>query len=198
MIWREHIKATHVYHFNVNVSNAMRVILSAREDGHWSFLSKGFWKDHFCNRAQLSEQKAERGREREGGGEELNFLAYWQHLNGFVNLCNVKWTFDLMKCSRFSCFILSKETGATSVGEWNESLVLSNELIKVELPLWKIWKADVSSVSPLSKWKMKGWRWKRQLSKSFTVVIRPLSSRLIKANCYAHVNMYDCFCLGYL
>ena len=32
-----------------------------------------------------------------------------------------------------------------------KNLVLSNELIKVELPPWKIWKADVSSVSPLSE-----------------------------------------------
>ena len=51
---------------------------------------------------------------------------------------------------------------------WNKNLVLSNELIKVELPPWKIWKA----------WTF----WKRQLSKSFTVVIRPLSTRLIKPN----------------
>ena len=29
-----------------------------------------------------------------------------------------------------------------------ENLILSNELIKVELPQWKIWKDDVSSVSP--------------------------------------------------
>ena len=29
-----------------------------------------------------------------------------------------------------------------------KNLVLSNELIKVKLPPWKIWKADVSSVSP--------------------------------------------------
>ena len=54
----------------------------------------------------------------------------------------------------------------------NKNLVLSNELIKVELPLWKIWKADVSSVSPSSELR----------SKSFTVVIQPLSTRLIKPN----------------
>ena len=34
---------------------------------------------------------------------------------------------------------------------WNKNLVLSNELIKVKLPPWKIWKADVSSVSPSSE-----------------------------------------------
>ena len=28
--------------------------------------------------------------------------------------------------------------------KWDKHLVLSNELIKVELPPWKIWKADVS------------------------------------------------------
>ena len=33
----------------------------------------------------------------------------------------------------------------------NKNLVLSNELIKVNLPPWKIWKADVSSVSPSSE-----------------------------------------------
>ena len=32
----------------------------------------------------------------------------------------------------------------------HENLVLSKELIKVELPPSKIWKADVSSVSPSS------------------------------------------------
>ena len=38
------------------------------------------------------------------------------------------------------------------MGEWNKNLVLSHELIKVELPRWKIKKADVSSVSPSSEW----------------------------------------------
>ena len=33
----------------------------------------------------------------------------------------------------------------------HENLLLSKELIKVELPPRKIWKADVSSVSPLSE-----------------------------------------------
>ena len=32
----------------------------------------------------------------------------------------------------------------------HENLVLSNELIKVELPLRKIWKTDFSSISPQS------------------------------------------------
>lgn len=30
--------------------------------------------------------------------------------------------------------------------ELNKTLVLSNKLIKVKLPLWKIWNADVSSI----------------------------------------------------
>ena len=34
--------------------------------------------------------------------------------------------------------------------EKHENLVLSNELIKVKLPLWKIWKGDVLCVSPAS------------------------------------------------
>ena len=33
----------------------------------------------------------------------------------------------------------------------HENLVLSNELIKVELPLRKIWKKDFSSISPQSE-----------------------------------------------
>jgi len=37
-----------------------------------------------------------------------------------------------------------------------KSLVLSNELINVELPPWKIWKADVSSVSPSSE-RIRSW-----------------------------------------
>ena len=36
----------------------------------------------------------------------------------------------------------------SSIGLVYENLVLSNELIKVELPPWSIWKDDVSSVSP--------------------------------------------------
>ena len=32
----------------------------------------------------------------------------------------------------------------------HENLVLSKELVKVKLPPWKIWKAEASSVSPLS------------------------------------------------
>ena len=30
------------------------------------------------------------------------------------------------------------------MGDWNENWVLSNELVKVELPPWKLQKADVS------------------------------------------------------
>ena len=48
-----------------------------------------------------------------------------------------------------SCF--SRNCGTTSVEEWKTNLVLSNELINVELPPWKIWKANVSRVSPLSE-----------------------------------------------
>ena len=36
------------------------------------------------------------------------------------------------------------------MAEWNKNLVLLNELIKVEFPLWKIWRAGVSNVSPSS------------------------------------------------
>ena len=32
-----------------------------------------------------------------------------------------------------------------------ENLVLLNELVKVKLPPWKIWKADASSVNPSSE-----------------------------------------------
>ena len=60
------------------------------------------------------------------------------------------------------------------MGEWNKSLVLSNELMKVELPPWKIQKADGSSVSQSSERiaMTKDYRSKRQLSKSLTVVIQ--------------------------
>ena len=44
------------------------------------------------------------------------------------------------------------------------NLVLSNELIKIELPPCKIWKADVSSVSASSFALTKGRQSKRQLS----------------------------------
>ena len=43
-----------------------------------------------------------------------------------------------------------------SVGKLNKNLVLLHELIKVELPLWKIEKADVSSLSPLAERMAKG------------------------------------------
>ena len=39
----------------------------------------------------------------------------------------------------------------------NKSLVLSNELIKVELPPWKVLKADLSSFSPSSEWVEELW-----------------------------------------
>ena len=46
----------------------------------------------------------------------------------------------------------SRNRGAASVREIKtKTWVLSNELIKVELPPRKIWKADVSSVSPSSE-----------------------------------------------
>ena len=35
--------------------------------------------------------------------------------------------------------------------QFNEKLVLPTELIKVELPPWKIWKANVSNISPSSE-----------------------------------------------
>ena len=74
--------------------------------------------------------------------------------------------------------------------------VLSNELIKVELPPLKIKKAAVSSVSPSSERKTKGLtfaltkgeRSERRLSKSFTAVIQPLSTRLIKPNFCFHLS----------
>ena len=62
----------------------------------------------------------------------------------------------------------------------HENLVLSKKLIKVELPPSKIWKADVSSISPFSL--MKGKRLRHHLSESFMVVIQLLSTHLIKTN----------------
>ena len=66
-------------------------------------------------------------------------------------------------------------------------LVLSNDLIKVKLPLRKIWKADVSSISTSSEPKKRGEHLKCQLSKSFTVVIQPLSTPLIKPNFHVSI-----------
>jgi len=47
-------------------------------------------------------------------------------------------------------FLVSKETVMLRRWKKHENLVLSRELVKVELPPWKIWKADLSSVSPSS------------------------------------------------
>ena len=71
--------------------------------------------------------------------------------------------------------ILFNREGSRHYGLRHDNLVLSKELIKVELPPWKIWKFEVSSVSPSSSF------WRR-LCKSFTVIIRPLSTRLMKTN----------------
>ena len=70
----------------------------------------------------------------------------------------------------------------------HENLVSSNELIKIESPAWKIWKADVSSNSRSSERIDEGLKlWQRanirnasfpNLSRS--VVIRPLLTRLTK------------------
>ena len=50
----------------------------------------------------------------------------------------------------------SKETWCCVGGRVkHENLLLSKELINVDLPPWKIWKADVSSLSPLSEWTAK-------------------------------------------
>lgn len=73
-------------------------------------------------------------------------------------------------------------------------MVLSNELIKVEfIPPWKIWKAKVSSTSSSSGWIQlinllsltNGYCLKHQLSKSFTPIVWPLSTGLIKPNFHA-------------
>ena len=48
-------------------------------------------------------------------------------------------------------YFLKKLWCCVGGGDQNKSLVLSNELINVELPPWKIQKADVSSVSPSSE-----------------------------------------------
>ena len=56
---------------------------------------------------------------------------------------------------------------------WKQKLVLSNELKP-----WKIKKADVSSVSPSSE----------HHSKSFTMVIQLLSTRLTRPNFYIHLS----------
>ena len=63
--------------------------------------------------------------------------------------------------------------------------------------IWKLWKADVSSVSPSSERKnenfalTKSWRSKRELSDSFTVVIRPLSTRLLKPYFHGSLSRRD-------
>ena len=54
---------------------------------------------------------------------------------------------QLLLCFFFFAFQLSQ----VILQYLNKNLVLSNELIKVELPPWKIYKADVSSVSPSSQ-----------------------------------------------
>ena len=52
----------------------------------------------------------------------------------------------------------------------NKNLILSNELIKVDLPPWKFKKADASRVSPSSEPMTKGQRSKRQLSNVYQLV----------------------------
>ena len=72
--------------------------------------------------------------------------------------------------------ILGKQQ-AESVLQWK---ILINETIKIELQLWKIWEADVSSISPTSQ----------RIAEAFRIfhgVIRPLSTLLIKPN--FHVSL---------
>ena len=89
-----------------------------------------------------------------------------------------------------------RNCGAASMGETKtKSLVLLNELIKVKLPTWKVLKADVPSVSLSSERMTKGQRSKRQLSKPFTVVIKPLSTRLIIVTNYGLIKPNFCFIL---
>ena len=76
--------------------------------------------------------------------------------------------------ARWDVILVNRE-GSRHYGLRHDNLVLSKELIKVGLPPWKIWKSEVLSVSRSSSF------WRR-LSKSFTVIIRPLSTRLTKTN----------------
>ena len=69
---------------------------------------------------------------------------------------------------------------------YHKNFVLLNKLIKVELPLWKIWKADISSDSPSSQLIIAEHS-KCQLSISFILVIWLLSTCLIKLN--FHVSL---------
>lgn len=55
-------------------------------------------------------------------------------------------------------FQVPEDCGATSVGERNmKILVLSNGLMKVELPPWTSWKADALIISPSSERIDEGW-----------------------------------------
>ena len=73
-------------------------------------------------------------------------------------------------------FLVSKET---VVLYWRENE--TNELIKVEFPLWKIWKADISSVSPLWERSDEGLMSALQIFRCGNY-FWPLSTRLIKPN----------------
>ena len=67
-------------------------------------------------------------------------------------------------------------------------MFLSNELTKVELLQSKIWKAGIFKINPSSQLQLaltKGYSLKHQLSKSFTLIVWPLSTGLIKPNFHA-------------
>ena len=77
-------------------------------------------------------------------------------LNNFVTCSRFSFRFDVLVQALFSSADAASSAILGCFGYQIPSvsvtnLVLSNELIKVELPQRKIWKADVSSVSPSSE-----------------------------------------------
>ena len=76
-------------------------------------------------------------------------------------------------CSNFvntvTKFLVSKETVVLRRWE-SEGFIYIKRVDEVKLPPSKIWKTDVSRVSPCPE---------RQLSKSFTVVIRHLTTQIV-------------------
>ena len=109
-----------------------------------------------------------------GQSEHAHYLSYCIKESAPVH----EWCNGWLPDERFSVFQVGTEPttsvtqGCIHLSYNNENLVLSKGLIKVELPPWKIWKADVSNVDSL-------WR----TANAWNLLIWTVTSMILREKC---------------
>ena len=105
---------------SLDSSLVSHVLSKIGEDGN---LSRSFLRIHF---------------------KRVRFERYWSSLKGL----SADLECIIFKSNATCSFWNKADYERIKQGNPLQKFILSNELIKVEWPPWKIWKADVSSVSP--------------------------------------------------